>query len=252
MDFKDIDYAAYIQKARNTIASMLFIPAMLIAGTSALKIDATGRIKLRPATQQTDPQRGLKSDGEFRKAKGPGCLFKFYGSTVGIVVEDLEALVNPATLEILQAKERVETDGGDGEVYDEEKIVGEPEKGKTEDDYDEDLVEKVPVQADYLCNFGVLENYAPFNMLDGTGFKKSTDYARLSLAKYGQTSPMTQTAFSIVLLLIGYWMGSQKAGGGGGGGGGGGAGAGIPMPYIHVPTDYVASSLDLAVAGGMF
>jgi hypothetical protein len=45
-------------------------------------------------------------------------------------------------------------------------------------------------------------------------------------------------------------MGSQKAGGGGGGGGG--AGSGIPMPYVHVPTDYLASGLDLAVTGGLF
>ena len=246
MDLKNIDYAAYIQKARNTIASMLFIPAMLIAGTSALKIDDTGRIKLRPATKQTEPQRGLKSDGQFRKAGGPGCLFKFYGTTVGIVVEDIEALVNPATLELLEAKERVETDGG--ALYDESMRVGEPEKERTEDDYEGDLVEEVPVRADYLCNFGILENYAPFNMLDGTGFKKSTDYARLSLAKYGQTSPMTQTAFSIVLLLIGYWMGSQKSGGGGGGGGGGG----MLMPFIQAPTDYLASGIDLAIAGGIF
>ncbi|WP_128478085.1 hypothetical protein [Halorussus pelagicus] len=246
MDFQDIDYEAYIQKARNTIASALFIPAMMIAGTSALKIDDTGRIKLRPATEKTEPQRGLKSDGKFRKAGGQGSLFKFYGSTVGIIVEDIEALVNPATLEILEGKERVETDGGD--AYDEEKRVGAPEKGKDEDDYEEDLVEEVPVRSDFMVNFGHLENYTPFSMLDGNGFRKTTDYVRTSVAKYGQTSPMTQTAFSIVLLLIGYWMGSNQGGGGGGGAGGGS----IPMPYISVPTDYLVTGFDLAAMGGLF
>jgi hypothetical protein len=86
-------------------------------------------------------------------------------------------------------------------------------------------------------------------MMDGSGFQMSTHYARESMAKHAASNPWVQSAYSIVLLLIGWYMGSKSGGGGGGGGGGG-----LPIPTL-VPADVlgvVPTVLDVArLLGGL-
>jgi hypothetical protein len=320
---------------------------LFVAGSSVLKFDgSTRKVKLRPATSVGDPVTGMVVDGDFHGSMGTGSVFKFYGSSVGIAVDGIEALLNPAVLEVLHQKRRVEAKdvadeftagppaedlraddaddadegllarlrdliGGDDESDDhtpaddgradratgdrreeftvgdadpddpedalpdggtdtvvggpagpvrtpggepvadalnqrpdqEDPLVGEPEDGKGPDDYDREFVDRVPIRGRFLINPEVIRDFAPFNMMDGSGFQTTLHYARQSMAEYGDEGGLVERyVWPLLLLILGWWFGKQGAGGGGGGGGGA---VPIPMPMIDV-AGVAARSADLA------
>lgn len=85
-----------------SVKPLMFV-ALMVQGTTAIVIDEHLNIHFKKATKVRDPELGVIVDGEFIPADGQGSFYTKWNTTVVVHIEDLDALLNPATTTIDEA-----------------------------------------------------------------------------------------------------------------------------------------------------
>ncbi|KZN25598.1 hypothetical protein A4G99_03770 [Haladaptatus sp. R4] len=197
------------------LAKPIWFAALSIQGATAIQIDENRRLSFKKASRERTPQNGYVVDDEFKRADGTGAVFTKYGSDVVLSLEGWESLWNPATPEILRAKDVAETNGEQIGANDGEKTV-------------------VECRQTTAVNVDRLAEYPPFSMLDGTSTRQQMNSAYEARSKYKDGS----TLGKILAILTAFMLGAispRLNGAVSGGSGGGGSGFSMPMPYLAPP-----------------
>lgn len=98
-----------MQSLREIAALPFLMIGMAILGTTVFRIDgSTRKVSLKSASKVTEGGSALRASGTDYPDMGAGCRFRLLGSTVGIGVEDVEALLNPAVMQVLYMIQQVE------------------------------------------------------------------------------------------------------------------------------------------------
>lgn len=202
---------------RAWLAKPFWFAAVLAQPSTTVELDADGIIKFQKASEITEPEEGVVVNDQFKHADGRGCFFNKWGSRFSLSVKGMEALWNPATAEILRAKDEVEaeTDATVG--------VGDDERTS------------VPVRVTTAVNASRLADYEPFAMFDGTTTRKQMNTAYEARAKYKDGS----TLGKIMAILTAFMLGAISPRLNGASGGGGGGGFSMPVGVLAPNPDHL-------------
>ncbi|MWG33145.1 hypothetical protein [Halomarina oriensis] len=215
---------------RATLAFPFWFFATIFQGDTCVHIDDSGNLRFKKMKSVKRPRRGNVVDDEFKSADGRGAAFNRWSTDIGLSLQGMEGMWNPATSEILRAKEAVETATDGGTTIG----AGEDEKSG------------VVARVTTAVSSGRLADYAPFSMMDGSFNRQQMNTVYESRSEFEDKSTFIYIGGLVVAFFIGA-MSPRLNGSTGGGGGSGGISAPVPMPSLTVDPATVQAGLDALV-----
>ncbi|WP_435359290.1 hypothetical protein [Haloarchaeobius sp. DFWS5] len=200
---------------KHKLAFLCFFAALGMQGATSVHVDSSGNLAPKKMKRVSEPEDGVVVGDEFKAANGAGSFFKRWNVSVAFDIHGMEGLWNPATSEILRAKDAAEERG---------MKIGAGEDEKT----------CVSTRNSTLVSAARLADYDPFAMKDGTSTRKQQNAAYEARSKFTDRTTLGRILgllFAFLLGAISPRLNGQTAGGGGGGGGGFSA----PIPSVSPP-----------------
>jgi hypothetical protein len=222
------------RSVRALLAWPFWFSAVLLQPSTCIEVDDDGYVKFQKGREVSEPEDALVVNDQVKRAEGPGCFFQRWGARFSFSRKGEEALWNPATAEILRAKDQVEaeTDATIG--------AGEDEK------------QGVYARVSTAVSPARLADYVPFAMMDGTMSRKQMNTAYEARSKYKDGS----TLGKIIAILTAFMLGamSPRFNGTAGGGGGSSGGFSLPIGYLAPNPDHfvqLQGVLDVVATAGV-
>jgi hypothetical protein len=211
---------------RAALAWPFWVLGTAFMGMLAIQVDKDGNLRFKKATRVDEPDPGFVVGDEFKHDRGKGAVFKRWSTNIIFPIKGWESLWNPATSELLRAKDEAEATGkaiADGEG----KYAG------------------VKVHDRIAVGIDRLNEYAPFALFDGSQTRKQMQTASIAREKHSDTSTLAYIGGLLMAFMLGAI--TPRLNGMAGGGGGGGS-VPIPMPTI-LPMDALNIATDVLAAG---
>jgi len=172
------------------IIDMLLLVVGIFLGDGIIKIKSTRAVKLIPATWETyGKHQGFRAGDKFYPADASS-VYQFKGGRVGVVIEDVESMVDPIAVEMTKADAHY----GD----------------------DDEFPEEVKIPSSVVMDYSHLNSFVPFNisLTDLTAIEQEI---KASQAEKQNEDSLASQALDfgkvVVALLLGWFFGSETAGG---------------------------------------